>query len=199
MASVRPNAIASWAMISGSTSPSRLASCVSDRPATTAPMAVVSSSPRNIQKNAWVRNACASRASGRTPTRLGDAYGLVNMVSWISLVASRNARSGSLFSPTLESLHATGPAARNRPRLRVGQRWRRRCPPGPVSLRSVPVSGSAPVSPFGAARRGPSFAPPSDCAPRPARQRGQAPTGGRRAGSGTAAGSGRAPGPRGPA
>ena len=56
-------------------------------PATTAPTPVVSSRPRNIQKNAWVRNAWASRASGRTPTRLGVAYGLIIMVNGISFVA----------------------------------------------------------------------------------------------------------------
>ena len=95
MASVSVNAITSWAMISGSARPARLVSCVSDMPATTAPMPVVSSSPRNIQKNAWVRNACASRASGRTPTWLGVAYRLIIMVDGISFVAERRAGSGA--------------------------------------------------------------------------------------------------------
>ena len=50
----------------------RIVSIGSD--ATITPTAVVTSRPRNIQKNDWVRNAWASRASGRTPTWLGAAY-----------------------------------------------------------------------------------------------------------------------------
>ena len=38
---------------------------------TMTPTAVVTRRPRNIQKKDWVRNACASRASGRTPSWLG--------------------------------------------------------------------------------------------------------------------------------
>src|SRR5664280_2755018 len=88
MARVRPKAIASWAMTRGRKRPARSVTCASDMPATTAPTPVVNSRPRNIQKNAWVRNACASRASGRTPTRPGVAYGLNIMVRGISFVAT---------------------------------------------------------------------------------------------------------------
>ena len=61
-------------MIIGSASQAYLTSVASGSDAISTPTPVVTSRPRNIQKNDWVRNAWASRASGRTPTWLGVAY-----------------------------------------------------------------------------------------------------------------------------
>ena len=43
---------------------------------TAKPRPAVTSSPANIHRKAWVRNAAWRRASGLTPSADGDAYGV---------------------------------------------------------------------------------------------------------------------------
>src|SRR6266487_4038924 len=67
-----PRAIPSCTMITGRKRPLSFSNVVSERVLTHQPTPVVTSRPRNIHRNAWVRKAVDSTAAGRTPSCDGD-------------------------------------------------------------------------------------------------------------------------------
>src|SRR6266542_7041591 len=67
-----PRAIPSCTMITGRQRPLSFSNVVSERVLTHQPTPVVTSRPRNIHRNAWVRKAVDSTAAGRTPSCDGD-------------------------------------------------------------------------------------------------------------------------------